>query len=109
MVETMDATKRDKFFRDGFILFGNVLDPATVRRLRDATDEILALQDSSHFEEQKTTGSMVMIDWQMAYDHDAMAELIVHPTALEALSELGYDAPKFGHGRLISKPPRSEA
>lgn len=71
------------------------------------SDEVLAQQDQAHFEQQRTTGSMVMIDWNMAYQYSVMAELIAYPKMLSALSELGFDDPKFGHGRIISKPPHS--
>ena len=37
----------------------------------------------------------------------SLAELIVHPNVLAALAQLGFAQPKFGHGRIISKPPHS--
>ena len=100
-------TMRDRFFRDGFILFEDVLDPLTVDRLRRFTDDVLARQAPEHFEENRTTGSMVMIDWAMACRNPVMAGLIAHPNALAALKTLGFEEPKFGHGRIISKPPHS--
>ncbi len=50
---------------------------------------------------------MVMIDWNMAYQHTVLAEFLAHPGALSALRQLGFDEPEFGHGRIISKPPHS--
>lgn len=99
--------KREQFARDGFYVFENILDALTLDRLRSFSDKVLTEQEPEHFERHRTTGSMVMIDWDMAYQHLVMAELIAHPGALAALKQLGFDDPKFGHGRIISKPPYS--
>jgi len=100
-------TKRAQFERDGFYIFENVLEPSLVDRLNSLSDDILAQQDLEHFKENRTTGSMVMIDWKMAYQHAVMAEFIAHPKVIGAMNELGFPDPKFGHGRIISKPPHS--
>jgi len=97
----------EAFARDGFFVFENILDAGAVQALSQLTDCILSEQDPEHFSEQVTTGSMVMIDWEMAHRHEALAEFIAHQNALDALSELGFDDPRFGHGRIISKPPQS--
>ncbi len=47
---------------------------------------------------------MVLLTWKMAYQHAVLAELIAYP---EMLAELGFNDPKFGHGRIISRPPHS--
>ncbi len=99
--------KREQFARDGFYIFENILDSPMLERLQRFSDDVLAQQDPEHFAKQRTTGSMVMIDWAMAYQHPVMAELIAHPNALAALQQLGFDDPKFGHGRIISKPSHS--
>ena len=99
--------KREQFARDGFYIFENILDSPILDRLRRCTDDVLARQDPAHFEQHRTTGSMVMIDWAMAYQHPVMAELIAHPNVLATLQQLGFDDPKFGHGRIISKPAHS--
>lgn len=99
--------KREQFARDGFYIFENILDSPILDRLRRCTDDVLARQDPAHFEQHRTTGSMVLIDWAMAHQHPVIAELIAHPNALAALQQLGFDDPKFGHGRIISKPPHS--
>ena len=36
-----------------------------------------------------------------------MAKLVTYPKMIQALAELGFDQPKFGHGRIISKPAYS--
>ena len=102
------SEKREQFIRDGYCLFANILEADLVARLRRCSDKILAQQEKEHFERQCTTGSMVLIDWEMAYQHDALAELIAHPRMLGALAELGFAEPRFGHGRVISKPPHTQ-
>ncbi len=99
--------KREQLARDGFYVFKNTLDAPLLECLKSFSDGVLARQDPAHFANQRTTGSMVMIDWAMAYQHSVMAELIAHPNALTALQQLGFADPKFGHGRIISKPPHS--
>ena len=106
-MKSISTEKREQFNRDGYYVFENIIEPTLLAQLRELTDNILAKQDKSHFEEQITTGSMVLIDWEMAYQHNVMAEFITHPMMLAALAELGFNEPKFGHGRIISKPPHS--
>ena len=95
--------RREKFARDGFYVFENILDSVLVDRLQRFSDDVLSEQELEHFEMHRTTGSMVMIDWAMAYQYPVMAELIAHPGALAALKQLGFDEPKFGHGRIIQQ------
>lgn len=99
--------KRAQFDQNGFCIFENVIDDDLLRRLRILCNEILAQQDPKHFEQQVSTGSMIMIDWDMANDYPEFAELIAHPNTLTVLRDLGFPDPKFGHGRVISKPPHS--
>ena len=53
------------------------------------------------------TGSMIMVDGAFIDRYPVFAELITYPTLLKALASLGFRDPKFGHGRVISKPPHS--
>ncbi len=102
-----DSDMKKQFTNDGFYVFRSLLEPDLIDRLRRITDEVLDQQDEAHFEQQRAPGSMVMIDWEMAYRYDVFAELIVHPKLLKSLAQLGFSHPKFGHGRIISKPPHS--
>lgn len=70
------SIKREQFARDGFYVFENILDSSLVDRLQRFSDDVLSEQDPEHFEMHRTTGSMVMIDWAMAYQYPVMAELI---------------------------------
>ena len=98
---------RQQFIKEGFALFREVLEPDLVGELRAWSDGVLGEQEAAHFEQNRTTGSMVLIDWAMAYRYSVLAELIAHPRVLAALGALGFAEPKFGHGRIISKPPQS--
>ncbi len=102
-----DSDMQKQFKNDGFCVFRNLLEPELIDKLRRITDEVLDQQEETHFEQQRAPGSMLMIDWDMAYRYDVFAELIVHPKMLKGLAELGFTQPKFGHGRVISKPPHS--
>lgn len=102
-----DSDMQQRFVNDGFYVFRNLLEPELIDKLRRITDEVLEQQEETHFEQQRAPGSMVMIDWDMAYRYDVFAELIVHRKMLKGLGELGFAQPKFGHGRIISKPPHS--
>ena len=104
---SVNLVLRQQFIRDGFVLFKGVLEPEMVEGLRAWSDVVLGEQEEDHFRQHRTTGSMVLIDWAMAYEHDVLAELIANPSVLAALAELGFAEPKFGHGRIISKPPLS--
>ncbi|MDE0042715.1 MAG: phytanoyl-CoA dioxygenase family protein [Candidatus Poribacteria bacterium] len=102
-----DSDMQKQFVNNGFYVFRSLLEPDLIDRLRRITDGVLDQQDEVHFEQQRAPGSMVMIDWDMAYRYDALAELIVHPQMLNGMAQLGFAQPKFGHGRIISKPPHS--
>jgi len=99
--------KREQFITKGYCLFNNIINSQMLVELKKVTDKVLSMQDISHFKRQQTTGSMVLIDWEMAYRYNVMAKFISHPKMLGALAELGFNDPKFGHGRIISKPPHS--
>ena len=103
---SVDA-ERAQFDRDGFFIFRNVLDEALLDRLREASDASLAQQDERHFAEQVATGSMILVNGPFIERYPVFAEFIAHPGVLQALARLGFHDPKFGHGRVISKPPHS--
>ena len=101
------AAARAQLARDGFHIFRDVLDDAILDSLREASDASLAEQDKEHFADQVATGSMIMVDGAFIDRYPVFAELIAYPTLLKALASLGFRDPKFGHGRVISKPPHS--
>ena len=102
-----NSDKQQQFIKEGFYLFENILEPEILTELRLISDKVLSQQEEVHFEQQRTTGSMVMIDWEMIYEYNGLTELIAYPKMLAASAELGFDEPKFGHGRIIRKPSHS--
>ena len=60
------------------------------------------LGSAEHFEEQKSTGSLISV-----YGDPFFAELVAHSPALDALSTLGYPNPRWSSGFVISKPGHS--
>ena len=86
----VDGGKREQFVRDGFVVFRGVLEPELVGDLRAWSDGVLGAQEAAHFEQNRTTGSMVLIDWAMAYRYSVLGELIAHPRVLAALGALGF-------------------
>ena len=101
------SSRRAQFERDGFYIFRDVLDEPMLDRLREASDASLGEKDEQHFADNVTTGSMILVDRAFIERHPVFAELIAYPGILEALASLGFRHPKFGHGRVISKPPHS--
>ena len=101
------GAERAQFDRDGFYIFRNVLDEALLERLRAASEASLAEQDEQHFAEQVATGSMILVNGPFIERYPVFAEFIAHPGILQTLDRLGFADPKFGHGRVISKPPHS--
>ena len=65
-MDSIDIDKREQFIRDCFAVFDRVLEPELVARLRSSSDGILDQQEDEHFRQQRTAGSMVLIDWPMA-------------------------------------------
>ena len=87
MISSVNAVRREHFIGVGCAVFEGVLEAGLVARLRSWSDKILGLQEAEKFRQQRTTGSMVLIDWQMTYEHGVLAELNAHPGAP---AELGF-------------------
>ncbi len=96
------ARKRQQLEYDGYCLLENIVDAHMLARLRAVTDELLARQAASHFEENRSQGSLISV-----VEHPFMAKLIAYPPILAALAKLGFDDPKWTSGYIISKPPPS--
>ncbi len=100
---TATATdKRRQLLRDGFCLFEGILDCDLLKQTRKISDALLDGQPPEHFEQQKSTGSMISV-----FDDPAFAELVRCPAAIAALGSLGFPHPKWWSGFVISKPPQS--
>ncbi|MEM7132731.1 MAG: phytanoyl-CoA dioxygenase family protein [Chloroflexota bacterium] len=96
--------KRTQLIDDGYCVFEQVLTPTMLERVRTVSNQLLDVQSKEHFEEQKSTGSMVSV-----YDDPFFAELVAYQPSLDALATLGYPRPRWSSGFVISKPPKSPA
>ena len=99
---TIALDKQAQLIRDGYCVIEQVLTPEMLARVRAASDGLLEAQSAEHFEEQKSTGSMISV-----YDDPFFADLVAYPTALAALGSLGYPNPRWSSGFVISKPGHS--
>lgn len=96
--------KKTQLIQDGYCTCERVLDDRMLNRVRERSDRLLNEQSPDHFEEQKSTGSMISV-----YDDPFFAELVAYQPALDALAKLGYSRPRWSSGFVISKPPHSPA
>ena len=95
-------SKREQVIEDGYCLFENVLPKELLVQLREDSARMADARLEQDRTENRSTGSMISI-----METPLAADLITLPAALAALRELGYDAPRFSSGYIISKPPRS--
>ena len=94
--------KKAQLIRDGYCVFEQVLMPEMLARVRGASDGLIDAQSADHFDEQKSTGSMISV-----YDDPFFADLVAYPPALGALASLGYPNSRWSSGFVISKPGHS--
>ncbi|MEE2658181.1 MAG: phytanoyl-CoA dioxygenase family protein [Candidatus Latescibacterota bacterium] len=94
--------KSEQLLRDGYCLFEQVMDRDLLERVREVSDQMFDAQPAEHFEQQKSTGSMINI-----HENPFFAELVSAEGALASLAALGFDKPKWWSGFIISKPPHS--
>tara|TARA_B100000809_G_scaffold259713_2_gene305240 strand:- start:446 stop:1204 length:759 start_codon:yes stop_codon:yes gene_type:complete len=73
-----------------------------LERVCQVSDHLIDAQSPEHFEERKSTGSMISV-----YEDTFFAELVAYQPALDILAELGYLHPRWSSGYVISKPPHS--
>ena len=99
---TIAQDKRTQLIQDGYCVFEQVLSPEMLARVRAASDGLIEAQTAEHFEEQKSTGSMISV-----YDDPFFAELVAYQPALDALASIGYPKPRWSSGFVISKPGHS--
>ena len=56
-----NSDKQQKFIKEGFYLFENILESDILTELRVISDKVLSQQEGAHFEQQRTTGSLSLI------------------------------------------------
>ena len=93
----MTSTRR-QLEDDGFCIIEGALDEACIEHLRAVTDRILDDHGTEHFEDQRSTGSMISV-----CSDPSMAELVVAPEVLATFCELGFPSPTWFGGFVISK------
>lgn len=96
------STQKNRLIRDGYCCFPRILDASMLERVCQVSDRLIDAQSPEHFEERKSTGSMISV-----YEDTFFAELVAYQPALDILAELGYLRPRWSSGYVISKPPHS--
>jgi len=97
-----ESAKREQLLREGYCLFEQILDEQLLRQLRATTERVIQAQSEEHLRAHRSQGSLIDVR-----SDPFMAQLVAHEKALAALAELGYDAPRWASGYIISKPPHS--
>lgn len=96
MASIVDSAARRSLWENGFALFSSVLSQSEVAAMQAVCNEVLSRHDQSAFAAQ---GSMLPTTEDAQF-----ADLIAHPNALACLAALGFAAPTFSDGYIISKP-----
>ncbi|MBJ39118.1 MAG: hypothetical protein CMD83_11745 [Gammaproteobacteria bacterium] len=88
--------------QNGYCVFRQVLAEPLLSELRTLSERLCAAEPAERRERRLSQGTMLSTMVDPAY-----AELIAWAPALERLADLGFDAPTFTDGYVISKPPHS--
>ncbi len=94
------TAKRRQLEHDGFCVVEGAIDWENIEQLRTVTDRVIDAHDAGHFEDQRSTGSMISVCADAS-----MADLVTGPPVLTAFGDLGFPSPTFFGGYIISKPP----
>lgn len=100
----IDQAKRNQLLEDGFCQIPNILDETMLKKLRQATDQMLDTQTSDQKARFRSQGSMFGFSQTV---NSVFADLIAWPKALAGLATLGFTNVTYTDGYLISKPPHS--
>ena len=92
----VNITARQNLWDDGFVLFRSVLNSSEIAALQAIGDDVLSRHDQSAFAAQ---GSLLPTT-----EDPHFADLIANTKALGCLATLGFTAPTFSDGYIISKP-----
>ena len=101
--QSPQPTKREQLLTNGFCLFENVLNRAILDEVTQVTEALLSECSEADAQRYRYQGSNISV----AYQHPVFPRLFALPEALAALSELGFDSPKWWSGFLLSKPPHA--
>ena len=86
----------------GYTVFERVLSEELLSRLRSTTGALCADRSPEELARRRAQGTMMGI-----MSDPVFAELIAWPPALQRLAAMGFEAPTFTDGYIISKPPHS--
>lgn len=96
-----DSARRRELLHRGFVRFPGVLAPELLSRIQESARRHVAAVSAEHRAERRSQGCIIGITVDPLF-----AELACYKPALAALGSLGYQAPCFSNGYIISKPPR---
>ena len=96
-----DSARRGELLDRGFVRFPGVLAPEFLGRIQESARRHVAAVSAEHRAARRSQGCII----GMTVD-PLFAELVGYGPALAALVSLGYEAPCFSNGYIISKPPR---
>lgn len=94
-----------QLYRDGFCVFPNMFPEALIARLRAVTARMLEAVPGEERDRMRYQGSSI----SLRYQDPVFAELIGWPGSLQALSQLGFEHPKYWTGYILSKRPQGPA
>ena len=99
--ENLCQSKREQVIRDGYCLIEGVLSMDLIDGLREGSDRLLDQFSPEEQHRVRYQGSNLSIDFQ----HPSFAELVTSPALLDGLAKLGWPAPRYMSGYILSKPP----
>ena len=91
-----------ELIESGYTVFERVLSEPLLSRLRTATDALCLDRSAEELARRRAQGTMLGI-----MSAPVFAELIAWRGALQRLATMGFAAPTFTDGYIISKPPHS--
>lgn len=93
---------REQLLRDGYTVASQVLPPAAVERNLELARRILTRQAEEYRRRHVSIGSL----FDLLAEPD-FVELIGWPATMTTLAALGFSYPRFQHGIVFNKPPRT--
>ena len=94
------AQLRHQLIEEGYCHLPQIAPGELIERIRHMADRLAEELPADLKDKHRLQGSLIDV-----WEHPGMAPLIALPSALEALAQLGFPAPKFYSGYIISKPP----
>lgn len=93
------AELRTQLIEEGHCVVPQVMDGGLLDRIRHVSKTLLDENSSDEKKRRGNQGNVVSLNYQ----HAVFSELIALPAALEVLSGLGFEAPRYFGGAIIAK------